>query len=251
MLDHLRILQSKRIFRKSDVVSVAQNVRTAESILLSYQKKGIISKIRRDLYCINNLATGLPDVSKYEIASAISQDSYVAFHSALEFYGLSHQVWNEVSVCSSSRFSSFLFDDIAYSMQQSKIDVSVMEPLMQRGVRVTTLERTVVDCIARLDIAGGYEEFLHCAESLSVLDEKKLTEILVAYDSPIVWKKVGYVLQNLQSQTKVSDSFLLMCRNKGGDSVNFMTNKNECPVYVKEWKIYVPFVFNNAYYEII
>ncbi len=173
MYKYLNVLQQKRLFHKRDVVDVTGNVRKAEMVLLSYQKYKLICKIRRDLYCITSIATGLPDVSKFEVASAISPSGCIAYHAALEYHGLVHQAWNEVCVISKTFFSDFEFDGVSYTCCPQKFDVGIIEPMFERGVRVTSLERTVVDCIVRIDLAGGFEEVMHCFESLSFLDEKK------------------------------------------------------------------------------
>ena len=240
MYKYLNVLQHKRLFHKRDVVDVTGNVRKAEMVLLSYQKYKLICKIRRDLYCITSIATGLPDVSKFEVASAISPSGCIAYHAALEYHGLVHQAWNEVCVISKTFFSDFEFDGVSYTCCPQKFDVGIIEPMFERGVRVTSLERTVVDCIVRIDLAGGFEEVMHCFESLSFLDEKKMLEVLSAYNTPVVWKKTGYVLECLQKQTGLSEPFFLQCHSKMGKSVNFLTNRDDCTLYIKTWQLYVP-----------
>lgn len=240
MYKYLQILQKKRLFNKQDVIELTKNVRTAESVLAVYQKKGVICKVRRDLYCAANIATGLPDVSKYEVASAISKDSCVAYHAALEFYGLNHQLWYEVRVLTSTPFRTFEFDGITFKSHLSDQKAGVEEPVFGGGVKVTSLERTVIDCISHLDRAGGYEEVLHCFEAMTALYETKLIEMLEVYNKPIIWKKVGCVLEMINDQLELSANFFEKCLENIDDSVNYLTNSRECKQYVSKWKLYIP-----------
>lgn len=247
MLKYLQKIQQKRIFKKDDIVAMTDNVRTAESVLSSYQKLNLICKIRRNMYCINNLATGLPDVSKYEIASAISLNSCVAYHTAMEYYGLVHQLWSEVHVLTDIKFTPFEFDRLTYAPHLNKYKIGIIEPRFERGVRVTSLERTVIDCISRIDLAGGYEELLHCFESLMQLNETQLVSILNEYNIPVVWKKVGYVLESINNQVQLSKQFFNLCHKNGGNAVNFLTNPKECTQYVCAWKLYVPKIIKSTF----
>lgn len=240
MYKYLQILQKKRFFNKQDVIGITGNVRTAESVLATYQKKGVICRVRRDLYCAANVATGLPDVSKYEVASAINDDSSVAYHAALEFYGLNHQLWNEVRVITSTPFRTFYFDGATFKAQLSNQKAGIVEPILGGGVKVTSLERTVIDCIANSDRAGGYEEVMHCFEALTALYETKLIEMLEVYNKPIIWKKVGCVLEMINDQIELSSSFFETCLKNIDSSVNYLTNPRECKQYVSKWKLYIP-----------
>lgn len=52
---------------------------------------------------------------------------------------------------------------------------------MNNGVRVTSLERTVIDSIADFTRIGGLEELLRCIALIPSLDEAKLLEALGTY----------------------------------------------------------------------
>ncbi|MGM9738795.1 MAG: hypothetical protein ACI3ZT_10350 [Candidatus Cryptobacteroides sp.] len=240
MIELLPTIQQKRIFRKIDIVELVGEKRRAEVLLLTYQKRGYIQKIRRNLYCVLNLATGLPEVSRYEIACAVQFDAYLAYHTALEYYGLSHQFWYDVQVATTRPFMPFDHSGCAFISVRCKTDYGVDEPRFNRGVRVTNLERTIVDCISRVDLAGGAEEFMHCMEGVKQLRASELMSVLHAYNTPVVYQKTGCVLELLSLPIDDTDSVLQLCRRKSGGAVNFLTNRNDSTVYQCRWKLYVP-----------
>ena len=47
----------------------------------------------------------------------------------------------------------------------------VVEARNITGVRITDLERTVIDSIRDFEKIGGFEEFLNCLEGVHYLDE--------------------------------------------------------------------------------
>ena len=89
----LSYLHNKLLFTLQDVAIEMGNTRSAQALLMRYQRQGYISKVRRGLYCVNNIASLLPEVNKFQVASAVTSTSYVAYHAAMEYHGLAHQVY--------------------------------------------------------------------------------------------------------------------------------------------------------------
>ena len=115
-----------------------------------------IKKVRKDLYALVDPSSGYIYANKYEIASNISESSFLSYHSALEFYGLANQVFNELTISSKTKFNDFEFEDVSYNYKSTMDDYQVIYDELT-NVRVTTIERTVIDCIDRIDLAGGLE----------------------------------------------------------------------------------------------
>ncbi len=202
-----------------------------------------------------DLATRKPVCNKYEIGSHLSESSYISYHTALEFHGLAHQPFNVVFVSSLSRFNPFDFDDADYIYcRQIANDIGgIMTPKGNSFVRVTDMERTLLDCFDRIDRAGGIEELLHCMESIVMLNEEKLASYLEGFDKAFLYQKTGYLLERIKEQTHISDSFLELCREKGTKSVKWLTNNDESDTFVNRWRLYVPKVLteNEIEYELI
>ena len=86
-----------------DEPSAEQENKSALMKKFLYQKKDYIERVKRDLYVAISLETQQPIANRYVIASHISNDAAVSYHSAFEFYGYSNQVFYETQVTSESQ----------------------------------------------------------------------------------------------------------------------------------------------------
>ena len=114
MKTQLEELHKLGIFHKRDVVSICNNDNSAKELLRRYKKAGLISQIRRDLYAANDLAYKMIIPTKFEIGSNITGTSHLAYHAALEYYGLATQVFNRLYIASEQRFKNFEYEGITY-----------------------------------------------------------------------------------------------------------------------------------------
>jgi len=212
--------------------------KTASSLVFRLLKKGLVKKIRNNLYTCINVADGQPVATKYHVACAINDSAYLSHHSAFEYMGISNQVYYEIYVSSLKRFNNFEFNGITYKYISSKISTGVIQPKNTQGIRVTTLERTVVDSIKDFEKIGGLEELLNCIESIPYLDENELIKYLDAYNLQFLYQKTGFLLEHYKNQFHLSDDFISYCKNKIGKSTRYLT-KNSTK-YLNEWKLVVP-----------
>ncbi|HOB36337.1 MAG: transcriptional regulator [Clostridiales bacterium] len=225
-------------FTMDDVYKLVGNKKTASSLVLRLSKKGLVRKIRNNLYTCINVADGQPVATKYHIACAINNTAYLSHHSAFEYMGISNQVFYEIYVSSEKRFDHFEFNGIIYKYIPSKISSGVIEPKNTRGIRVTTLERTAVDSIKDFEKIGGLEELLNCIESIPYLNESELIRYLNAYNLQFLYQKVGFILEHYKDQFQLSDEFISYCRNKTGKSTRYLTQ--DSTKYLNEWRLVVP-----------
>ena len=234
-----------RVFTLVDVIQQLDMTPTAASAALSrWQKKGIVKMVRRNLYTVVDPITSTPVADKYEIATNITATSYVGWHTALEFHGIAHQPFYNAYVGSKSRFCAFNFEDVDFDYCSTGIEPieenGVIRPLGNAYVRVTNLERTIIDCCDNIERAGGIEELLHCLESVAVVNEDLLCKYLNLYNKSFLYQKVGYILERAKGQTAVSEAFIEMCRKMGAIHTKRISNIENCDSYVCRWKLYVP-----------
>lgn len=242
MNKYLDLAFKMRIFHLSEFADkTGMSIFSASTTLNRLKKAGFVYQIRRDLYCMKNPVGNIPAAHRFEIASKISNTSFLSYHSALEYHGIGHQIFNVVMVSSKSAFRSFAFDDRNYQSFITRIGMDgVVCSTVNPNVKVTNLERTFVDCIDRVGRAGGAEEIFHCFEGLYMLDVEKLKRYLELYNKAHLYQKVGYVLERFKDQIGIQSDIIELCREKGKVAVaNFSTTEN-CDVFVKEWNLYIP-----------
>lgn len=239
----LQALYGLRLFTTDEAVEAAKTGRmSVTKAIQRYSQMGLLRPIRRNLHCMNDIVSGNPLADKYEIASHISMSSYVAYHTALEFHGFAHQTFYSSYVISKSRFRNFEFDGCEYQWCSDTIGCwGVFNPIGNEKVRVTDIERTLADCIDRIDRAGGIEELLHCIESIVLINEEKMAKYLELYGKAFLYQKTGYLLERVKERAHISDTFIEMCREKGRKAVKLLTNGQDSDTYVKQWNLYVPY----------
>jgi predicted transcriptional regulator of viral defense system len=240
MTKYIEEFHKLRIFHKSDVVTLIEDENAAKEILRRYKKKGLISQIRRDLYVATDLANKTSIASKFEIASHITPSSYLSYHAALEYHGIAHQVFFELYVSSDESFNNFDYDGISYTFCKSRAGVGIIVPVTDNLLHVTDLERTVIDCINRIDLSGGIEELIECFALITYIDENKLLNYLQHFDKQFLYQKAGFILSYFRKEMKLSDIFFSTCKSKIGKSTRYLTDANESDTYFKEWRLCAP-----------
>lgn len=141
----------------------------------NYLKKGYIKRVK-NLYVAISFETNGVIPSKYEIASKITKSSYVSLHSAFEYYGYNNQVYNDVITASIERFYDFTFEYNYYRYKNISNDKYVDTI---NGVRVSTLPKTIVDCIDDIKSYDDMEEVINNLSMLPVIDGLKIIEYLL------------------------------------------------------------------------
>lgn len=229
------------VFSIEDAKKLRKNTKTAYSLLERLMKKGLVKKIRKNVYSCVNAVTGQVVASRYQIACAVTSTAYISHHSAFEFYGLANQVFYEVYISSDTKFRDFEFENMSYKYVASKLKEGVIEAKNTDGVRVTDLERTVIDNIRDFEKIGGFEELLNCLEGVHYLDENKLKTYLGGYDIQALYQKTGFLLEHYMLEMQLSENFIEFCKSKIGKSTRYLLkeSKNE-RYYNSEWKLVVP-----------
>lgn len=229
------------VFTFEDIKNIVGSQKAASYIATTYSKNGYIKKIKRNLYAAMSLESNDVVADKFKIGSSITRDAYISHHSAFEFHGVGHQLFFEVYVSTAFEFKPFEFGGVTYRYCASKGNEGVLTYTTNRNVRVTDLERTVIDCIKDLDKAGGLEELLQCLRLITYLDSEKLMKYLKIYDIQFLYQKAGYILEHFQDELKLPGSFFEFCRQNIVKSKRYLGDKDDKNlVYNSKWRLLVP-----------
>lgn len=238
VLEYYEKLLQLKCFSFDDAAKIFGNERKTKNILYTLKKKGLLQSIRRNYYATISLESKEAVATPFEIASSITEGSYISHHSAFEFYGLANQVFSDIYVSTEREFREFEFDGRWYHCIKNQRNFGVS---LQKTVRVTDLERTVLDNIKDFDRIGGLEELLRCLEMITVLNESKLTTYLKKYNNQFLIQKTGYLL-SFYPQLKLSDEFFVYCKKNIGNSSRYLYHdlKKEKNMFLKEWNLCIP-----------
>ncbi len=231
-------LVALRCFTHKDMVKLAGSESAAVWQIKNSLQKGYIERVRRDLYAVISLETGQAIPNRYQIASRVADDACVSHHSAFEYYGYGNQVFYDVYFTTEKRVRPFSYDGVNYCTMVYRGNTGVIET--DTGVRVTSLERTVIDSIADFEKIGGLEEVLRCLLLIPSLDCNQLLDALELYDRGQLYQKTGYILEALKDELSLSEHFFAECEKRSSASKTYLFEKQSDFVLYNRWKLFAP-----------
>ena len=233
-------LLKKPVFHVEDVNKFYNNLDSARSAIKRLMKENMVVKIRNDMYTCISGETGQPGPNRFQIACSITPTSYISHHTAMEYYGITDQVFYEVYVSSETFFRDFEFDGYTYHYVMSKGSDGIATPAFSGGIRVTTPERTMIDSIKDMDKISGMEEVIQDISCMKKLQEKRLLSYLEHLSNQFLYQKTGFLLSEQKEQLGLSDDFFKECQDKIGKSKRYLSRDLADGVYNDRWRLVVP-----------
>ena len=193
--------------------------RTRESLLAYHKKTGHVVSVRRGLYAVvppgSNPASY--SVDPFLVAAKLTSDAVLSYHTALEFHGHAysvheHFVYTAFRPLSPFTFHSHVFHGVRSSeslrrAHQENFGVVTMDRSGME-VRVTSLERTMVDVLNRPYLSGGWEEIWRSLESVEFFDLDMVVEYTLLLENATTAAKVGFFLEQHRELLMVDEKHL-------------------------------------------
>jgi predicted transcriptional regulator of viral defense system len=196
-----------------------RNTPAAARAKLKYHlARGHVRPVARNLYAVVPPgASTPPTVDRFLVAAKLAPDSVIGYHSALELWGAAPTVAATVYYLTATSARPWAHQGVTYQpvappqalVAQGEAHWGVVE-LERAGtwVRVTSRERTFVDCLDRLAYAGGWEELCRSVENLPSLDFAALWQYLERRKKRTLCARVGFLLERYQEHFFVPEEFL-------------------------------------------
>lgn len=241
-------------FKRYAISQGTKNKNTQKEMLAYHLKKKNIIRIRRGLFASVPLSSRHSAdsyaVDPYLIAGRISKDSVLAYHTALDLHGVSYSLFNRIIFLSKQKIRPFTFQQTEFIslpfpdslIRKKKSDVETMT-LDRQGlnIKVTSLERTVVDILDRPDYAGGWEEIWQSTNHISILDVDIMIKYALLLENATTIAKLGFFLEQHKDQFNIDDKSLLVLEKKKPNNVHYLErSKRESGKYIKRWNLIVP-----------
>lgn len=213
-------------------------------------KSGKLQRIRKGLYVVLSPLEEQEGyvADKLLIASKIRNKYYLGFHTALEYYGCASSFYNEAYVCvkARDRFNPFQYKRFSFRpVFVEGITLGVEEKNYHGNtIKVSSKERTFIECIDRIQYAGGWEECIKSLEGLRTLNIEKLVNLLLhKYKKDILFRRVGYILELLKERSPfyehVNDHLLNEIEKQITGPPQYLTYGKKGTLN-RRWKLYIP-----------
>ena len=238
------------------------NPRAVRKALLYYVKAGRLLNVRRGLYAVVP-PDGTRDqllVDPYLLASQASNDSVLAYHTALELHGVAYSAFEQFTFLTSQKikpfeFRSQWFQSVAFpiALKKSGNNNFGTERLdrQRMAIQVTNLERTFVDVLDRVELSGGWEEVVRSISNMAVLDVHAAISYCLLLDNRILAAKVGFFLEQRQGAFAVNEDVLKpLLEKKPLTPQSLVSHDKEGGRLIKKWNLILPLhVLNKSWEE--
>lgn len=227
---------------------------------LSYhQKVGHLIHIRRFLYAVKPMLSQDPWIDPYLLASKVTVSAILAYHTALELHGVAYTTFNEFTFLTSRQMLPFAYEAQRFrAVCQPKIlmrdgNMEYGVEVIRRGgiaVKLTCLERTIVDILDRPDLGGGWEEIWRSLDNVTRIDADKLVEYALLLKNSTTVAKVGFFLEQRPTHFAINKKHiekLLLHISKKPHYMN--PGERGEGKYVEKWRLIVPLSIINRTWE--
>ena len=228
----------------------SQKKRSREALVSYHLREGNLVRIRRGLYALvppGNDPETYP-IDPYLVAAKSANDAVLAYHTALDIQGKAHSVFEQYLFQSARslhpatfrdyHFKCILFPNALLEKQQQYFATKIVE---RSGVdiRITTLERTLVDLLDRPDLGGGWEEIWRSLESVEYFDLDLVVEYVKLLGKSTTAAKTGYYLQQHAEALMVEDQHLAPLRKLRPKQPHYF-ERGKSGKLVRDWNLVVP-----------
>jgi predicted transcriptional regulator of viral defense system len=109
------------------------------------------------------------------------------------------------------------------------------------SLRVSSLERTLVDALDRPDLCGGWEEVWRSLESVEFFDLDQVVEYSLLLANATTIAKVGFFLDQHRQALMVEESHLRPLREHRPRSPHYAERGDKRPVQLSpQWNLILP-----------
>ncbi|MFH1725392.1 MAG: type IV toxin-antitoxin system AbiEi family antitoxin [Elusimicrobiota bacterium] len=227
------------------------NARTRAALLSYHVGTGRLLRLRRGLFASVPPGVSPEDcpVDPYLLAAKLADDAVLAYHTALELHGKAASVREEF-LCLSRRaprplsFRDSRFRGVRFpkSLLRKRQEGYGVEKTDRAGLdlRVTGLERTVVDLLDRPALGGGWEEVWRSLASVEYLDVEQMVRYALLLDNATTAARVGFYLDRQREALLLEDKHLAPLLKHRPAVPHYLDRSRKPGKLASKWNLVVP-----------
>ena len=259
-VDHETFLAIEPVFTGSELAAflaghgVTHPVEEARRLEERWVRAGRVVAVRPDLFAV--VSDGI-DPARFQpmpslVATRMAPDAVVSHHLALDFWGISYSLWFDAVYSATDPAPPMVYGAMYYRgvrfpqrlIESGSQHFGVVEQTYADGtVRVTTMERTLVDVLADPDYGGSWDEIYLSVTRADTIDVEAVAAYCQLRDGgPALRAKVGFFLDQHRELWGITAGDLDQFRPPGPRAKKFVfdTFPRKRTHYVEDWNLVVP-----------
>ncbi|MDO5043675.1 MAG: hypothetical protein Q4E22_00025 [Coriobacteriia bacterium] len=234
-------INKHHVFTTSSLSEALDSKAAAEEQLRLAVKSGAVERVRRGLLVSNRGRYEGVLVDQTELVSALDANAVISYHSALEAYGVAHNLGYVCYFRSDLVHTKFEFRGVSYLPCGPVAGVSSKALRSASGLYLaTTKEQTFVDCLEKPNLAGGIEEAVRSLTTFAYLDVNALMSHAVSL-GPTMVSRVAWLLSEKKNEWHVSDQDLSFLESQlGPGPYRLLSSGKVSDGWSPRWKLIFP-----------
>ncbi len=247
--------ESHPVFRHEEFVAArtasGRRPTTSNNLLAKHVATGRLLRLRRGLYATvpRGVSAEAAQVDPYLVATRLTGDAVLAYHAALQFHGKAYSVWRRFHFLTGKRTRAFTFRDHEFFPVQAPAPVRQRRDFgggvakLRHGggeVRVTTLERALVDVLDAPERSGGWEEVWRSLEMVEFFDLDEVVGYTRAFGSALTAARVGFFLDQHCEALMVEEKHLKPLRALAPLQPRYLDSARAPGKLIPRWNLIVP-----------
>lgn len=250
-------MYAQKIFTLDEANKIIKNRQVCKNTLTRLTHQKLIKRLRNNLYNIVPLDNPELEPDLLHIASKLRPDAIVSCNSAL--YALGWMKEEEIKNVflyskhpSKIRIGKTTFKIIKNRQTFGTIKTEYQTSYTKLELIVTDLERTLIDCVWRKSLK--LEQLINMLKNPKIqIDVSRITSYLEKYKKPILYNKIGLILDATKSFTKLQEEDFERIRKKLSKKIFYAREKELKLIrprykYYGKWNIMIP---ENLYAQIV
>jgi len=242
-----RAFLSDRFFTTTEALVLIPNKATCMNTLKQLVSSRQVVRVRKGLYEIvpqEHMDDQKPAADKFLLARKITHPYCLAYHSALELHGVANTAtYNTVDLASPRQFRSFSYERVHYKWIPRRELTGTERTIWGNSqLTVTDREKTILDCIDRIDLAGGVEEVFKSLVSMKNINFHRLYDYATRERKKVLFHKLGFFLSRneIRESWHLDDKELDSIRANLSSKVYYFLTEKGSGRLERQWNLIVP-----------
>jgi predicted transcriptional regulator of viral defense system len=236
--------------RASDVMSaLGVSRQKASGLLAGWNRQGVIRRVAQGLYVpISPFALGQTQVleNPWVLVPELYEPGYVGGWSALEYWGLTEQLFRSVCVLTNKRtsYGNNIHQGIGFYVKYIPLKkLYGTKTLWQDGakIQISDPHKTILDIVDDPNLGAGLQHTIDCLVEYKSMnsepgDQRLLLDYAQQAKTGASFKKLGYLAEKLEYGRKFVDE----CQKNLSKGYAYLDKTSQRNKLVTRWRLWVP-----------